>query len=85
MLQEAGVAKQTLYNHFESKDSLVEAAAIGSALNREYDMHLKGNREIALLEAAEPTYKVLSDMFRETEINPNEEKAAFTTGWGAPY
>ncbi len=26
VLQEAGVAKQTLYNHFESKDSLVEAA-----------------------------------------------------------
>ncbi|MBW4933147.1 TetR/AcrR family transcriptional regulator [Marinobacter sp. F4206] len=25
VLQEAGVAKQTLYNHFESKDSLVEA------------------------------------------------------------
>jgi AcrR family transcriptional regulator len=26
VLQESGVAKQTLYNHFESKDSLVEAA-----------------------------------------------------------
>lgn len=26
ILEEAGVAKQTLYNHFESKDSLVEAA-----------------------------------------------------------
>lgn len=26
VLQEAGVAKQTLYNHFDSKDSLVEAA-----------------------------------------------------------
>lgn len=26
VLEESGVAKQTLYNHFESKDSLVEAA-----------------------------------------------------------